>query len=190
VERVAPPRLRARDVVRDRPNFRDHGRTVDRPLLDLLVRLQARHGRAYASEAGLRRMICADTGHMPGVTTVQKALRRLGAQGLVVQVWLRAGQIMPDGAVSTHGTRLVFAPQARRARRAAIAWNARQDRRAGYETRMTARRASELVGKIAAPPAAPPRPTVDPFAAERARQLATAEEWAKQHDDATKKPPD
>lgn len=182
--------VRSREVVRDLPNLRDHGRTVDRPLLALLGRLQQRYGHAFASEGGLRRMIAQDCGHCPGVTTVQKALRRLGAQGLVVQVWLRAGQILPDGAVCTHGTRLVYLPKNRRQTRAAQHFNRLQNRREGYETRHTAHTARELVAKIAAPPAPPERPMEDPFAGERARQLAALREWAAAHEPPEKPPPE
>jgi len=181
--------VQSREVVRGVPNFRDHGRTVDRPLLNLLTRLQEKYGQSYASEGGLRRMIAQDTGHLPGVTTLQKAIVRLGKQGLVVNVPLRAGQIMPDGATATHGTRLVWVPKTRRQRRAARGFNAKQDRHAKYETRHTGNDARKLVAAIAAPPPAPPRPTADPHAAERARQLAAARAWAAEHDD-VKKPPD
>jgi hypothetical protein len=180
-------RVQSREVVRSVPNFRDHGRMVDQPLIDLLTRLQQRYGQAYASEGGLRTMIARDTGHMPGVTTIAKALRRLAAQGLVVHVWLRAGQIKPDGKPCTHGTRLVFVPKTRRQRRAARAFNARQDRRAGYETRRTVHAARELVAKIGAPP--PAAPARDPFAAERARQLAAARERPDLWVDEREKPP-
>ena len=182
-------RLRARDVVRDRPNFRDHGRTVDRPLLNLLTRLQERWGTAYASEGGLRTMMADDTGHVPGVTTVAKALRRLGAQGLVVQVWLRAGQIMPDGAVATHGTRLVYVPKTRRQRRGAIAFYRSHDRRAGYETRHTGFRARELVERIATPLPQKNGQPRDAHADERARQLAAARAWIADEEKRGKDPP-
>ena len=189
-------RVQSRQVVRGVPNFRDHGRMVERPLLDLLTRLQQRYGSAYASEGGLRTMIARDTGHMPGVTTVAKALRRLAKQGLIVHVWLHAGEIKPDGQQCTHGTRRVWVPKTRRQRLAARAFNAKQDRRAGYETRLTGRQARELhslltVGKPA-PALERPAPTGgDPFAAERARQLAAARErpelWIT---DERKKPPE
>src|SRR5690349_24745617 len=38
--------------------------------------------------------LCQDIGHMPGTTTVAKALVRLGVQGLVVPVQLYPGQIL------------------------------------------------------------------------------------------------
>src|ERR1700682_3720959 len=109
--KIAP--LRVREVVsRDRfPNFRDHGKMVDRPLLDLLARLQKRYGEAWASEDGLRRMICEDVGHMPGVDTIACAPERLERQGAVRQFWLKPGGIKPDGSPCTFGTRLVHLPQ-------------------------------------------------------------------------------
>lgn len=112
-------RPRTREVIpRARcPNFRDAGRTVDAPLLKVLCSLQKKHGEAFASEAGLRFMIAQDTGHMPGLDTVRRALDRLEAQGLLAQVHLLPGGVRPDGAVCTYGTRLVAVPQCRRERR-------------------------------------------------------------------------
>lgn len=182
-------KIASREVVRDLANFRDHGRTVDRPLLALLCRLQQRNGRAWASEGGLRRMLAEDTGHCPGVTTLAKALVRLAKQGLVVHVWLHRGQIMPDGGVCSYGTRLVYVPKGRRERRAAAVFSAQQNRRAGYETRMTGHRAKELLAKITRPLPSPP--PGDPFAAERARQLAAAREWSAKNEERPEvKPPD
>ena len=57
-ERLGPlPKLRTREVVPTSriPNFRDHGRMVDGPLLALVARLQRKYGECFASEAGLRR---------------------------------------------------------------------------------------------------------------------------------------
>jgi hypothetical protein len=100
------------------PNFRDHGRMVDGPLLRVVTSLQRKYGQCWASEAGLRQMICQDTGHMPGVDTVRRALDRLEHQGLLVQQQLVPGGIKPDGSPCTYGTRLVWIPQCRRHRRA------------------------------------------------------------------------
>lgn len=100
------------------PNFKGAGRTVDAALLRLLGNLQRRHGEAFASEAGLRKMLAEDEHLMPGQDTIRRALRRLEAQGLVAQVHLLAGGIRPDGRVCTHGTRLVRLPQCRRQARA------------------------------------------------------------------------
>jgi len=185
--RVEVPRIASRERVTTLPNFRSAGRTVDRPLLTLLARLQQKHGKAFASEGGLRRMIAQDTGHCPGVSTLQKALVRLGKQGLLVQVWLRAGQILPDHGVASHGTRLVWLPQCRRQRLSARAWNAKQDRRSGHETRMSGHKASELVSKLAGPPAPPSYvpDTGKSLDTERARQLAALADWARKE-----RPPD
>ncbi len=138
---VLPLRVRkigTREVVprTEYPNLRDHGRTVDARLLRMLGNLQKTHGEAFASEAGLRRMFCEDTGHMPGLDTIRRALERLERQGVLEQVWLRRGGILPDGRECSAGTRLVWLPQGRRHRRAMRA-------RAGREgvTRRVDRRA-------------------------------------------------
>ena len=60
------------------PNFRDAGMMVDAPLLNVVASLQKRYGEAFASEAGLRQMIAQDTGHMPGVDTIPRALIAAG----------------------------------------------------------------------------------------------------------------
>jgi hypothetical protein len=116
--RGARQRLKTRQVVRDLPNFRDHGRTVDRPLLALLANLQRRHGKAWASEAQLRAMTFEDVEHMPGVSTLPKALNRLEAQGLLFQQHLLPGGILPDGSPCTHGTRLIWLAANRHSKRA------------------------------------------------------------------------
>jgi len=100
------------------PNFRDHGKMVDRPLLRVLSSLQKGHCAAWASEASLRRMICEDTGHAPGVGTLPKALARLHRQGIVIALWLKPGGLMPDGSPCTYGTRWVELPHNRHAARA------------------------------------------------------------------------
>jgi hypothetical protein len=132
-------KLRTREVVprAEYPNFRDHGKTVDRVLLRILGNLQRTHGEAWASEAGLRRMICEDEKHMPGVDTIPCALERLERQGLLEQHWLKPGGILPDGRVCTYGTRLVFLPQGRHARRGLVA---RANRRDGVTHRTGDRR--------------------------------------------------
>lgn len=168
--------------------FRAAGRTTDRPLLAILSRLQQRYGRAFASEGGLRRMIYEDTGLMPGVGTLVRAIHRLADLGLVVNVWLRAGQELPDGNIAAHGTRLVWVPKARRQRRAAKQYNAKQDRRAGYQTRLTGHGAAELVKKLSgAIASAPPAPREsDLIERERARQLRALADL----EAAWQKPPD
>ncbi|MDE3097029.1 MAG: hypothetical protein KGK07_13655 [Chloroflexota bacterium] len=151
--------------MRDLPNFRDNGRTVDAGLLRLVNRLQARYGRAFASERSLRAMLHEDVGLMAGVSTIPKALVRLGAQGLVVQVWLVKGQILPDGSQATYGTRLVWCPQNRRQRATARSFNARQNRREPERNRtVPASQAGALLSKLAAGKALP---TTGATAAER-----------------------
>lgn len=179
----------SRAVVRDLPNFRDHGRTVDTGLLRLVGRLQARYGQAFVSERSLRAMLHEDVGLMAGVSTLPKALVRLAAQGLVVQVWLVAGQILPDGSPCTHGARLLWCPQNRRQKQSARSFNAKQDRRVGERNRFVpAARAADLVSKLAAGkavPSAPPpdmRPMVD---AAKAALATLAAQWAREG-----KPPD
>jgi hypothetical protein len=89
------------------PNFRDHGKSVDAALLRVLCNLQRAHGWSYVTEAGLRKMICEDLGHMPGMDTVRRALDRLAWQGLLHQVWLLKGGVLPDGNVASAGVRLI-----------------------------------------------------------------------------------
>ena len=150
------------------PNLRDHGRTVDAPLLRLLSNLQRGAGRSWASEGGLRRMICQDIGHMPGTTTVAKALVRLGVQGLVVPVQLYPGQILPDGRVCTHGTRLVWVPKTDKQRRASARFNAERNKRGPYRTRTSGFDSRVLTARLAAVerPAMPP---LSPMEAHRKR---------------------
>jgi hypothetical protein len=110
------PKTRARVPTSEHPNFRDHGLSVERPLLALLCRLQTRYGygRMLVAEAGLRKMLGEDTGHMPGVCTVRHALRRLARQGTIVQEALTKGEVLPEGQVVQHGARRIYVPQARR----------------------------------------------------------------------------
>lgn len=186
-------KIGSREVVRDLPNFRDHGRTVDGPMLHALGRMVELYGRdrVFPSEGALRRWIAEDTGHMPGVTTVQKSLQRAREQGLVITHWIHRGQILPTGEVATHGTRQYWLPQDRRERRAAKAYNARQDRHAGWGARHTPNQARTLLERIAkAPPkATAPVRGVDPHAAERARQNAAALAWIEEEERARGKPP-
>jgi hypothetical protein len=170
-------KLRTREVVsRVRfPNFRDHGKTVDAPLLKVIASLQKKHGEAFASESGLRRMIAEDTGHCPGVDTVRRALERLERYGIVRQVWLKPGGVLPFGQVCTHGTRLVYLPQCRIERRALVA-----RRRRDGETRRVDRRALETLAAARAligesvPRAAP---AAADFERRRRVQLAAADAW-------------
>jgi hypothetical protein len=100
------------------PNFRDFAMTVDRDFLRLAGRLQSKHGEAWASEAGWRKMIAEDSGHMPGPSTVPKAVRRLAKHGLVLYRNLRKGEVMPDGSLSRKGTSLYYTPVGRHQKRA------------------------------------------------------------------------
>jgi hypothetical protein len=157
---VRPIASRERVPTSEWPNFRDHGRMVDRALLHVAGNLQRKYGRSWASEAGLRRMICQDTGHMPGVTTIAKALVRLARYGVVVQVALAPGQLKPDGELCTHGTRLVWIPRTQRQRHAAKRFNADQDRSKRYYTRPVSFDVRRELAKIGAAerPSMPPAP--------------------------------
>jgi hypothetical protein len=112
--------LRTREVVpqSEHPNFRSAGKMVDAPLLRVIASLAKKYGQAFASEAGLRRLVCEDAGRMAGVDTIPTALERLEARGIVAQRWLRPGGQLPDGNNCTRGTRLVWLPQCRHDRRA------------------------------------------------------------------------
>lgn len=149
----APVRkLRTRELVprSEFPNFRDHGRMVDRPLLNVLASLQRRYGESFASEAGLRRMIAQDVKHMPGVDTIRRALERLEAQGILAQEWLTPGGIMPDGSPCTFGTRLVRLAINRRERFAFRARARRRNRREGVSHRIVRRELGDAHKHIAA----------------------------------------
>jgi hypothetical protein len=156
VKRARLPPLTTREVVpRSRfPNFRDHGRMVDRPLLAVLASLMKKHGEAFASEAGLRRMICEDTGHMPGVDTIPTALERLEETGVLTQRWLKPGGLLPDGRPCTYGTRLVYLPQCRPHRRALASKRNRREGVTGRPDRRaldTLQAARASIGKAVAP---------------------------------------
>lgn len=183
---IAVARPRTRQVVPSSvaPNFRDYGKTVDAPLLRLVGRLAARHGEAFASEAGLRFMICEDSGHMPGVGTVPAALERLAAQGLVQQVWLKAGGILPDGSVCTHGTRLIVLSRGRRQRRTARVANRRAE---ATQRRVVAHDLQAAIAAVARPLAST-TPRAHELDARREEQLRAARELAARWD-AEDKPP-
>jgi hypothetical protein len=104
---VERPATRARVPRSLWPNLRDHRKTVDRELLRILVNLQALHGWAFITDAGLRVLFCEDTGHMPGVGTMYAALERMRAQGLLHVKWLVKGGLRPDGEVATAGMWLI-----------------------------------------------------------------------------------
>jgi hypothetical protein len=166
---VRPIASRERVLTSEFPNFRDHGRMVDRALLRLTQNLQKRYGRGWASEGGLRRMIAQDTGHMPGVTTIAKALVRLARHGLVVQVHLVGGQVLPDGELCTHGTRLIWIPRTQRQRQAAKRFN--KDLAASgrlYRTRTSGFDVRMLTAKLGAAE----RPSMPPAVARDPRDIA------------------
>jgi hypothetical protein len=124
---VRRPGLRERVSRLEIPNFRDdRGGAVAPHLLRLLQRLQRRHGETWASESGLRHMIAQDTGHMPGVGTVPAVLDRLQRDGLLEQVWILGGSLLPSGEPAHHGTRGIHVAQDRAERRAIRARNRRR----------------------------------------------------------------
>jgi hypothetical protein len=187
--RQAPrlPKLKTREVVPRslHPNFRDHGRMVDGPLLHVLSSLVKKHGEAFASEAGLRRMICEDSGHMPGVDTIPCALERLEATGILTQRWLKPGGLLPDGSPCTFGTRLVVLPQCRQAKRGLVS----RARREGVTQRPDRRALGSLTqarASIAAafkPPPAPPAPDYEQKKADAiAAALELERQWARERD--------
>jgi hypothetical protein len=141
---VARPGLRERVSPDLHPNFRDHGKLVEAALLRLLCRLQRNHGAAFFAEAGARKMICEDTGHMPGVGTIPAALARLEAQGLLTRDWCTRGSIMPDGRQAIEGCVLVIVPQARIAPRIAASMAARSRSERIVRGRMHPQRLHEL----------------------------------------------
>jgi len=163
---------------------------VDRYLLDVIASLQRKHGEAFASEAGLRRMICEDSGHMPGVDTVPCALERLADLGLLTQQWLKPGGLLPDGSPCTYGTRLVVIPKCRQQRRGL--WS-RARRREGITGRVDARQLATLeqarktIAKTLAPPPAPPTDrSIEAKRAEDLERLAALQaKWSSED-----KPPD
>jgi hypothetical protein len=188
-------KLRPREIVprTEHPNFRDSGKLVTGPLLNVLGSLQKRHGEAFASEGGLRKMICEDTGHMPGVDTVATALERLEAEGLIAQEWLMAGGIKPDGSQCGRGTRLIRLAANRRERFAFAARARSRNRREGITRRIdhhALRTLTQARASITSQVAPPPNPQQD-FERARNEALAMAAELAEQWSrERPKKPPD
>lgn len=180
------PRARkvgSREVVRDAPNFRSQGRLVEKPLLRLLCRLQEYFGfgQVFASVGALRRMLLEDEGCMAGVTVIERRIDALRDRGLVVTKWIQKGQLLPDGEEARVGTRQLWIPRTRHSRRAAKAFNAKQDRRAKVVTKYVGHDVRDLMRKLAPHPPAPPAsvaPAADPYEQERARQLALAALWS------------
>jgi hypothetical protein len=185
---VVRPRTREVIPTTVHPNFRDHGKTVDAPLLRNVGNLSRKNGEAIASEAGYRKMICEDTGHMPGVGTIPAALDRLAKQGLLQQVWLKPGGILPDGSVCTHGTRLVVLSVNRRERVTARAANRRAT---AVQRRYVAQDVQAALQRVAKPKALTPQPTDDEARQNREELLRRARELGAQweREDALKKPP-
>lgn len=113
VRSVRRPRTREAVPKTEHPNFRDSGRSVDAPMLRVLTNLQRKYGEAFVAEAGLRKMVCEDTGLMPGQDTIRRALERLERKGLIEQEWLHKGDVLPNGAVAFAGMHLVIVPVCR-----------------------------------------------------------------------------
>lgn len=186
-------RLRTREVVpRDRvANFRDHARMVDTPLLKVIGNLQKKHGQAFASEAGLRRMIAQDTGHMPGVDTIPTALERLERTGILEQQYLAPGGLLPDGSPCTYGTRLVWLPQSRVQRRGLLARN-RRERVTGRPNRRALQSLASARSAVLKTMTPPQAPREEPLERRRQAELARLAEleasWARKPD--PDKPPD
>jgi hypothetical protein len=152
---------------------------VDGPLLRVVTSLQKRHGQCWASEAGLRQMICQDIGHMPGVDTVPGPSSASSA-GLLIQEWLHPGGIKPDGSPCTYGTRLVWIPQCRVHRRA-LGAHAHRERRQGVTYRANPRAVRTLEDAIRAIGAKVERtsmPTLDELEERRANAIRAAQELA------------
>ncbi len=176
------------------PNFRDHGKTVDGPLLRLLSNLARKHGAAFASEAGLRHMLAEDTGHMAGVDTIPCALERLERQGILEADWLKPGGILPGGETCTYGTRQIVLPQCRRDRRGFAVRARERNRRDGVTGRVN-RHALLSIGeaRAKAAKALPPLPSaaVD-FERRRRAQLEAIAELERQgfDDKPPERPPD
>ena len=168
------PRVRERIPRAIHPNFRDDAHaSVTAPLLRLLQRLQRGRGEAWASESGLRQMICEDTGHMPGVGTIPAALDRMQSRGLLEQVWILAGSILPTGETAHHGTRGIHVATNRGERQAIRAKNKRRPFR---ERRVlkSIELAQDAIWQVTTPRGrdAAPLPPRDDLGEKRARDLA------------------
>jgi hypothetical protein len=190
---VRRPRTREAIPTSEHPNFRDHGRTVERPLLELLTNLQKKYGRAYASEDGIRHMICENMDHMPGVGTVRGALHRLERQGLIEQHWLYAGEILPDGKVSHSGTRVIIVPQCRRELRGMKARGRRADASTGRVQRRMQRTLAEVKRAAFRPTDPPPGARAAELEERKRVAIAQAEELGRvfhAEDAAKRRPPD
>lgn len=147
---VVRPKLRERIPTSRHPNFRDHGKMVDTALLRALCKMQRKHGIAWFSEAGIRKWLCEDTGHMPGVGTIPKALDRLEADGILRRDWCTRGSIKPDGEKACEGCMLVMVPQARIAPKVARELVARTPQERIVHGRINPQRIHELRARMGA----------------------------------------
>jgi len=186
------------------PNLRDFAMSVDRDLLEISGNLQRKYGEAWASEAGWRTMIAQDVrcpqcgishpaGHMPGPSTIPKAIRRLAKHGLVLYRSLRKGDVMPDGSVCRKGTMLVYVPQGRHEKRALRSLAEHRAERDPYRVVPRGAKALKDTKKAIAKVFELPRAmTEDDRARKRAEDTRRARELAAQWDqeERGKPPPD
>jgi hypothetical protein len=156
-----------------------------------MCRLQRRHGVAWFAEAGARKMLCEDVGHMPGVGTIPAALARLERQGIVTRDWCTRGSVMPDGSVAAEGCVLVVVPQARIAPRVAQAMASRTRQERIVRGRIHPQRIHELrqrMGAIA-PRLANPGDRAASLERKREEDLARARELAAKWEREDRGPP-
>ena len=122
----------------DLPNFRDHGKMVDRPLLRLVRNLQKMQGGyALVSDRSLRAMIHEDTGHLPGVDTLRKAMQRLEPLGYIERRQVRRGCTRPDGQLAEVGSMCLRVPLNAGQKRAIASAASKVDHRKGVGERVT-----------------------------------------------------
>ncbi len=134
-------------------------------------------------------MICEDTGLMPGLDTVRRALARIERQGIVEQRWLVAGGILPDGNVCSKGTRLVVVPQCRRARRALHAAREQVSNRVQRRELLTLAQARASVFRPMALPDDRQREKARELEREKARQIEALRELAATWEAEASEPP-
>jgi hypothetical protein len=175
-----------REPRRDVPNFRDHGLMVDRPLLRLVANLQRAHGYAWASEASLRAMVHQDSGHLPGVSTIPKALRRLERLGYVESRWIYRASLLPDGSTAEVGCLRLRVAVNRGERRGIAARAAKVDRRTNVSLRVQRTVPGDFKAALEAIGRAPGG--VPPVSEQRERDyeasLARSRDWAQRLADA------
>ena len=164
-------------------------------MLKVIASLQRRYGEAYASEAGLRKMIADDTGHMPGVRTLTCALERLERQGVLKQVWLQPGDKrtgrpkdrLPTGELVKWGTRAIYIARCRR-ERFAFRSHARLRREENQRRFLSLTQARTAIAQAVA--SVTPALSADAWEARRQAQLAAARAFvAEGLDVAPPKPP-